>query len=118
MNFLRRRHGRAAAPNHSRDDTPDREVLVSTKHLRTLQNQTSPKGTKRRYAWIFTLGGLFGLVLAAFFANNNDLIDLAALGDFNLEPLLDVLPSGLIRDAKEFQVRKLLCFIILGYLTA
>ena len=106
MNFMRRRHGRAAAPSRSREDTPDREVLVSTRHLRTLQDQKSPKGTKRRYAWIFTLGGLFGLVLAAFFANNSDLIDLAALGDFNLDGLLEALPSGLIKDAKEFQVRR------------
>lgn len=105
MNTLRRRTGalrRGETP--SREETPDSEDLrvVSAKKLHRLTHQ--PPGRKRKMFWIFVLGGLFGLVLAAFFANNSDLIDLASLVDVNLETLMDVLPAGLIKDAKEFQV--------------
>ena len=65
------------------------------------------KGTKRRYAWIFGLGGLFGILLALYFARNSQMIDMAILKDMNLEALLDVLPAGLINDAQELQVSTL-----------
>jgi phospholipid:diacylglycerol acyltransferase len=111
MSFLRRRHGRAATPVDESEGTADNEDyrLVSRKHLDSLKK--SPRSSKRRNAWIFTLGGIFGLVVAAFFANNSDLIDLASLGDINFDGLLDVLPAGLINDAKEFQVRQVSVYI-------
>lgn len=61
-------------------------------------------GTRRRHAWIFFMGGLFGLVLAAFFARQNEMLDLTVLGDWNLEGILDVLPAGLVKDAQDLQV--------------
>ncbi|KAF2402270.1 Phospholipid:diacylglycerol acyltransferase [Trichodelitschia bisporula] len=52
---------------------------------------------------MFICGGLFGICVAAFFVGNSDLLDLTALADMNLESILDVLPAGMIREAKEFQ---------------
>lgn len=92
--------------HHDRDSsTPDSEELslVSTRELRDLENRNKKvKGTKRRFAWIFSLGGLFGLVLAGYLASNNDLIDLATLYDFN--QILDVLPASFVNEARQFQV--------------
>jgi phospholipid:diacylglycerol acyltransferase len=79
---------------------------VPAKHLHNINEENKRvKGTKRRNAWIFALGGLFGLVLAGFLASNNDLIDIAGLADINLDQIMDVLPLGLLNEAKEFQVR-------------
>jgi len=122
MSSLRRRAGDSAtAPakqatkpgEHDVKDLDSSELtLVPSRELKQLQVQSAlPKGTKRRFAWVFILGGLFGLVLAAYLANQNDLIDLAALSDLplNIEPLLDVLPAGFLNDAREFQVHPLSC---------
>jgi phospholipid:diacylglycerol acyltransferase len=109
MTSLRRRLVGATPPVESREQTPDSDDLrmIPAKKLHHLK--TKRKGAKRWKLAIFILGGVFGLVVAAFFANTNDLIDLASLADVNLETLLDVLPTNLIREAKEFQVRLLGC---------
>lgn len=61
------------------------------------------KGLKKRY--IFGLGGIFGLLLAGFFAANEaDVFDLSQLQHMNLDSIIDVLPAGLIKDAHELQV--------------
>ncbi len=97
-------------------DTPgtsdnDALELITSTDLHNLKKEahnasSKPvKGTKRRFAWIFALGGIFGLLLAAMLANNNDLIDIASsLTDLNLEGMLDVLPAGFINEARQFQV--------------
>lgn len=86
-------------------DKPDEYRVVPSTHLEKLARKAArPKGTKRRNAWIFGLGGLFGVVVAAFFVGNQDMIDLRALADVNLDSILDVLPAGLIRDAQALQV--------------
>ena len=67
----------------------------------------SRQGRKRRNGFIFGLGGLFGILLAAFFAERSDMIHLANLpdlADLNLESLAGVLPAGLMKDAKELSV--------------
>lgn len=69
------------------------------------KTRTKGKGRKRRHAWVFALGGMFGLLLAGFFASSADVIDFGHLADMNLDSLVDVLPAGLIRDARELQVR-------------
>lgn len=84
-------------------------VSVSRKKLErlnsyVLEKDKKPKGLKRRNAWIFGLGGLFGIILAAFFAGNSEVIDFAHLKDMNLEGLFDVLPAGLVKDAQALQV--------------
>lgn len=66
------------------------------------------KGTKRRNAWIFGLGGLFGMWLAATFVaptgSLDKLVDLVGMSDMHLGNLLDVIPIGLINDVKDLQV--------------
>lgn len=74
-------------------------------------------GKKRRNAWMFALGGLFGVILAGFFASSNGgldgLIEMAGISDMNLDSVLDVLPAGLIKDVQDLQVRLLLRKILL-----
>ena len=38
------------------------------------------------------------------FASNNDMIDLSSITDMNLDSIMDVLPAGLIKDARAIQV--------------
>lgn len=93
----------------SPDDFPAKETplpdgeevrLVPVSKLKALARKKS----KRRNGLIFGLGGLFGVIVAAFFANQNDVISLEGLMDLNLDSLLDVIPAGIIRDAKELTV--------------
>lgn len=76
--------------------------------LRKEVKEVRRKGTRRRSAWVFALGGLFGIFLAGFFASNNGsldrLVDMAGIKDMNLDSLLDVLPAGLIKDVQDLQV--------------
>ena len=44
------------------------------------------------------------MVVAAFFANQHDVINLEGLADFNMESLLDVIPAGILQDAKDITV--------------
>ena len=52
--------------------------------------------------------------MAAFFANQHDVINLEGLVDFNLESLIDVIPAGVIRDAKDITVGGSFSFLWLG----
>lgn len=60
--------------------------------------------SKRRNGLIFVLGGLFGIFVALFFANQQEVISLDSLMDLNLDTLLDVIPQGIVRDVREFSV--------------
>lgn len=89
----------------SRDPSPAKGepvTLIPDSQLKRLKSKKS----KRRQGLIFGLGGLFGLVVAAFFANQHDVINLEGVVDLNLESLLDVIPAGIIRDAKDITVCK------------
>ncbi|KEQ89966.1 Phospholipid:diacylglycerol acyltransferase [Aureobasidium pullulans EXF-150] len=94
-------------PEHSRESTPTSEEvrIVSAKKLDKLTASHKKKGfgTKRRNAWVFGLGGLFGILIAGFFASSNEVFDMQALKDMNLDSILDVLPAGLIKDAQALQ---------------
>ena len=79
----------------------ERYEVVTTKRLDNLRQS---KGAKRRHAWVFVLGGLFGLALAALFADNSDIIDLATFKRMNLESVYEVLPAGFVKDARDLQV--------------
>lgn len=76
--------------------------------LRKDVKQVKRKGIKRRNAWVFVLGGVFGICVAGFFASSNGsldrLVELAGMQDLNLETLFDVLPAGLIKDVQDMQV--------------
>jgi phospholipid:diacylglycerol acyltransferase len=64
------------------------------------------KGRKRRFGLIFSLGGLFGIIVAGYFANHNDVINinLALLSDLNLDSFLDVIPAGILKEARDISV--------------
>lgn len=62
----------------------------------------TPRRSKRRNGLIFALGGLFGIFIAVFFANQQEVISLESLLDMNLDTLIDAIPQGIMRDAKEF----------------
>jgi len=79
-------------------------AVVSSDQLNRLNSKSSPKGTKRRNAWIFILGGIFGVAMAIMFASNERIIDISGLADFNLDSIIDVLPAGLVKDAQDLQV--------------
>ena len=102
MSTLRRRLLDSSA-EPSRDPSPvkgEPVTLVPASHLEKLKKKRS-----RRRPWlIFVLGGLFGIVVAAFFAQRNDVINLESLMDMNLESLIDVIPAGIIKDAKDITV--------------
>ncbi|KAL1988133.1 hypothetical protein VTN96DRAFT_663 [Rasamsonia emersonii] len=80
--------------------TPDEKPSLSP-FVRLKRCLAKPRG-KRRNSFIFLLGGLFGIFVALFFANQNEVISLDALMDLNLDALIDVIPQGILRDAKEF----------------
>lgn len=110
-----------SSPVHSRESSPapghsharkDSVQLVPTRTLKRLQSQSkiAVRGRKRRNAWVFGLGGLFGILLAASFATPTGSIDkiveLAGLRDMHLDSVLDVIPLGLIRDVRNLQVSR------------
>lgn len=74
-------------------------ALVPKSHLQKLTKKRS-----RRQWLVFGLGGLFGVLIAAFFAQRHDVISLEGLMDMNLESLIDVIPVGIVRDAKDITV--------------
>lgn len=88
---------REGSPAGSRGDGVD-----ATKHHKNTKS-SKPKSSKRRNVWIFGLGGVFGILLAGFFASSNEFMDLAYLKDMNLDSIFDVLPAGLINDARDLQ---------------
>ena len=121
MSFLRRRFGGGESSTEpSREPSPalldaaaasapDRPAnlrVVTAEQLHTLKKKG--RRGKRKNAWVFGLGGIFGLVLAAFFAGNNDYIDLPSLEGMNLESIMEALPANFVRSAQQLQVRRLL----------
>ena len=105
MSTMRRRFlaDSTSSTEPSREPSPAKGepvTLVSKSHLQKLKGKRS----KRWQLSIFGLGGIFGLVVAAFFANQHDVINLEGLVDFNMEALLDVIPAGIVNDAKDITV--------------
>jgi phospholipid:diacylglycerol acyltransferase len=106
MSTLRHRQGKLKprvddSPHHHHESSTNESLSPASRLKRYL---AKPRG-KRRYSFIFLLGGLFGICVALFFANHNEVISLDALLDLNLDALIDVIPQGILRDAKEFTVR-------------
>jgi phospholipid:diacylglycerol acyltransferase len=122
MSFLRRRFGggdSSTEPSREPSPAPTPSTLgsalerpsnlrvVTAEQLHTLKKKG--KRGKRKNAWVFGLGGVFGLVLAAFFAGSNDYIDLKSLEGMNLETIMEALPDNFVRSAQQLQVRGMLC---------
>ena len=107
MSSLRRRFLGESSAEPSRDVTPEKDEEVRLVPLSKLRNLTlkTHKRSKRRNGLIFALGGFFGLLVAAFFANQQDVVNLNGLIDMNFyESLLDIIPSGIVKEAKDLQV--------------
>ena len=90
-----------------RDESPPEaeEVrLVPVSKIKT--DKDNPKSRKKRNGLIFFLGGLFGIVAAGFFAQKSDLIefDFPELGEITMDSIMDVLPAGFVKDAKDLAV--------------
>ncbi|KAF7455137.1 Phospholipid diacylglycerol acyltransferase [Pyrenophora tritici-repentis] len=115
MSFLRRRFGGGGSggddttPDLSREPSPGPDGkrppnvrLITTEQLQTLKQKGKHK--KRRNVWVFGLGGLFGLLLAGFFASSNDMIDLTGLENMNLESIMEALPDNFVKSAQQLQV--------------
>jgi hypothetical protein len=62
------------------------------------------KSRKRRNGFVFFLGGLFGIMAAGFFANKSDLIEFPEFAELSMDSIMDVLPAGFVRDAKDLAV--------------
>ncbi|KAI8938973.1 hypothetical protein NX059_004818 [Plenodomus lindquistii] len=113
MSFLRRRFGGGAAddstPDVSREPSPARDPTQRPGHLRVITAEqlhtlkSKSKHGKRRNAWVFGVGSLFGLLLAGFFASSNDMIDFKAMQDVNLESIMEALPANFVRSAQQLQ---------------
>jgi phospholipid:diacylglycerol acyltransferase len=116
MSFLRRRFGGGggdgdSTPDLSREPSPGPDGkrppnvrLITTEQLQTLKKKG--KHGKRRNAWVFGLGGIFGLLLAGFFASSNDMIDLSGLESLNIESIMEALPDNFVKSAQQLQVRR------------
>ena len=109
MSVLRRRFGKVFSetptPSSSEDGAPGTGEEVQSVPVSKLKKLTSGRQSKRKSWMIFGLGGLFGLLVAVFFANQQEVIKLEALLDVNLDSLMDVIPAGIVRDAKDLSVR-------------
>ena len=93
------------SPSPSRNGTPDPGEEVRLVPVSKLKKLTTAKGSKKKSWLLFGLGGLFGLMVAVFFANQQEVIRLEGLLDVNLDSLMDVIPAGIVRDAKDLSVR-------------
>jgi phospholipid:diacylglycerol acyltransferase len=108
MSFIRRRFGGndASSSEPSREPTPEpgrpsNLRVVTAEKLQTLKTK---KSGKKKNFWIFVLGGMAGVVAAAFFAGSNDMIDFSSLEGVNLDSLYEALPAGFLKDAQQMQV--------------
>ena len=119
MGELRRRFLNLDSPSSEVSRTPSPALLPESvdkdSHVRVpldkinqlnehIKKAKHPKSSKRRNAWIFGLGSIVGIIVALFFAQTHDVVDLAVLKQLNLDSFLDVLPAGLLKDAQELQV--------------
>jgi len=81
----------------SKIKTPDDEDKIHAQHK-------NKKHRKRRNGLVFGLGGLFGIVVAGFFAGKSDLIDFPEFSELSVDSIMDVLPAGFVREARDLAV--------------
>ena len=98
------------APTDARSGTDNVSIPIDKLHKlnQHIQKAKQQKSSKRRNLWIFGLGSIVGICVALFFAQSNDVVDLAYLKQMNLDSLLDVLPAGLLKDAQDMQVSSII----------
>ena len=88
----------------TRESSPAKAEEVRLAPVSKIITENHHKSRKRRNGIIFFLGGLFGIMVAGFFAGKSDLIEFPELGDLSMDSLLDVLPAGFVKDAKDLAV--------------
>ncbi|RDW68019.1 putative LRO1 [Coleophoma cylindrospora] len=108
MSSLRRRLGdkiSSSTPSQEDPSSPQAED-VRLAPVSKIGTETVPKQKhrKRRNGFIFFLGGLFGIVVAGFFANRNDLIEIPELADLSITNLMEALPAGMVKDARDLAI--------------
>ncbi|KAJ9307451.1 hypothetical protein DTO217A2_3133 [Paecilomyces variotii] len=114
MSLLRRRLGKDSKVESPSIDVSDPAASpgveeaaakgqdVSLRSGSEVKSYMSKPKSKRRNGFIFLLGGIFGIFVAVFFANQNEVISLDSLMDLNLDALVDVIPQGIVKDFREF----------------
>lgn len=104
MSSLRRRL--LGTPSPTPSPVPEKAEEVRLAPISKIITDTNghTKVKKRRTGFIFFLGGLFGLVVAGFFAGRSDLIDFPEFGELSMDSLMDVLPAGFVTDARDLAV--------------
>ena len=107
MSSLRRRIGRqlSGPPSTSRDGSPDAGEEIRLVPVSKLKNLTTKTKSKRKAWSIFSLGGLVGLLVALFFAQHNEVVNLEKLIEVNLETIMEAMPAGMKRELKDITVR-------------
>lgn len=96
-----------AAPAES-SGNPEELTLVPKSAVHKHTKHHNPKGRKRRGGFVFFLGGIFGILVAGFFAQKNDLFEMPEfadlISDLNIDSLMEVLPAGFLQEARELKV--------------
>jgi phospholipid:diacylglycerol acyltransferase len=104
MSELRRRIGNmirgSPSPSPIRGNTPEPGAETTLVSKEKLDKILKKRPSRKRSGFSFLLGGIVGLLLAVFLAQQNDVVKLEGLLDVNLDSLMDVLPAGIVRDAK------------------
>lgn len=94
-------------------------TFVPKSDVKDLTNHSKLKGRKRRSGFVFFLGGIFGILVAGFFAQKNDLFEMPEfadlISDLNIAGLMEVLPAGFLQDARELKVSFLVYFMRPSY---
>ena len=98
MTSVRRRVPETSPENVKKPDQTDDEAPIVP--LTATQVKKLHKG-KRHQGILLVIGALIGFIAAAFLAKQQNVLDL----DFiNIEGLIDAIPAGIIKDAKEITV--------------
>jgi phospholipid:diacylglycerol acyltransferase len=107
MSALRRRL-LGTPTTSSREASPAKAEEVRLAPASRITTGKAHKTRKRRNGFIFFLGGLFGILAAGFFAERSDLIEFPELRELSMDSLMDVLPAGFVRDARDLAVSGIL----------
>ncbi|KAI5310309.1 hypothetical protein KEM55_008687 [Ascosphaera atra] len=102
------RHQQQQSQNDDNSKTKEEESKIDGKDKETpkvINVNVQPKHRKRPWM-LFILGGLLGVLVALFFANENEVINLESIIDLpDLGSLSDVLPANLLSDLSQFTGR-------------